>query len=90
MNWFTNGSWKTTSAGLLTILGGLTRLVFACKAGNITEESVMTTLTAIVGGLGLVFARDNDRSTEQVLAAKTGNTEFLNKTKTPTETETKP
>ena len=68
MNWFKNGSWKTTSAGLLTILGGLTRIAFAIKAGNITEEAVMTTLTAIVGGIGLVFARDNDKTSEQVLA----------------------
>ena len=68
MNWFKNGSWKTTSAGLLTILGGLTRIAVAIKAGNITEEAVMTTLTAIVGGIGLVFARDNDKTSEQVLS----------------------
>ena len=75
MNWLQNGSWKTTSAGLLTIAGGIVRFIFACKSGNITEESVMTTLTAIAGGIGLLYARDNDKSTEQVQAAKTGNIE---------------
>lgn len=70
MNWLRNGSWKTTSAGLLTILGGLTRLAFAIKAGNVTEEAVLTTLTAIVGGIGLVLARDNDRTSEQVMSSK--------------------
>jgi len=73
MNWFTNGSWKTTSAGLLTIIGGLTKFVFACKAGNVTEDSVMATFVVIVAGLGLIFARDNDKSSEQVQASKSVN-----------------
>ena len=70
MNWLQNGSWKTTSAGILTIAGGLTRLVFAIKAGNVTEEAVMTTLTAVIGGVGLIFARDNDKTSEQVKSIK--------------------
>lgn len=64
--WLTKGSWKTTSAGLLAILGGLVRLAFALKAGALTEEAVMTTLTTIVTGLGLLVARDNDKSSESV------------------------
>ena len=81
MNWFTNGSWKTTSAGLLTIIGGLTKFAFTIKAGNVTEESVMTMFIVVAGGVGLLFARDNDKSTEQVQASKS-----VNKT---TETEIK-
>ena len=81
IRWLQNGSWKTTSAGLLTILGGLTKFAFACKNGNVTEDLVMSCLVVIVAGLGLMLARDNDRSTEQVWAARTGNTEFLVKTK---------
>lgn len=72
IQWLTTGSWKTTSAGLLAILGGLVRAAFALKAGNLTEEAVMTAFTAIVTGLGLLVARDNDKSSEQV-GANSGN-----------------
>lgn len=69
MNW-TQGSWKTTSAGIMLIIGGLVRLAFAIKAGTLTEESVMSVATGIVGGIGLMVARDNDKTSEQVRAAK--------------------
>ena len=82
MNWIQNGSWKTTSAGLLTILGGVTKFAFACKNGTVTEDSVMTMCVVVVAGLGLMLARDNDKSTEQIQASKS-----VNKT---TETEIKP
>jgi hypothetical protein len=65
------GSWKTTSAGILAILGGLVRIAFAIKSGTFTEEACMTSATAIVSGFGLLAARDNDKSTEQILAART-------------------
>lgn len=70
MNWLTKGSWKTTSAGLLAIIGGIVRLAFAIKHGAITEEAVMTTATTIVTGIGLLVARDNNVSSEQVGAVK--------------------
>lgn len=63
-------SWKTTSAGVLAIVGGLTRLVFAIKAGNITEEAIITAATAILTGVGLMFARDNNVTSEDVQRAK--------------------
>lgn len=66
MSNFFAGSWKTTSAGLLAILGAITHLVFACKSGTVTEMTVTTALTAIVGGIGLIYARDNDKSSEAV------------------------
>ena len=53
-------SWKTTSAGLLMIVGGATRLMFAIKSGNFTEEAIMSSSTLIVGGIGLVFAKDSN------------------------------
>lgn len=65
-----NGSWKTTSAGILSVISGIVRLVFAFKAGNISEEAITTSTGTILLGLGLIFARDNDKSTEQVQAAK--------------------
>lgn len=70
--WLTKGSWKTTSTGLLAIAGGIVRLVFAIKAGSLTEEAVMTVLTTIITGVGLLAARDNNVSSEDVGAdAKT-------------------
>lgn len=58
-------SWKTTSAGILAIAGGIVRFYFAVKTGQITEEALMTSVTAIVSGIGLLFARDNNVSSEQ-------------------------
>lgn len=68
-------SWKTTSAGILAIVGGLTRLYFAFKAGSFTEEAITTAATAILTGIGLMFARDNNVTSEQVQAAKEAKAE---------------
>lgn len=51
--------WKTTSIGIVSIVGGLTRLIFAIKSGQFTEEAIMTTLTTILTGVGMLFAADN-------------------------------
>lgn len=51
-------NWKTTSAGILLIIGGIVRLIFAFKAGNFSEESVMTSATTVTTGVGLLFAKD--------------------------------
>jgi len=61
---FTN--WKTTSAGLLSIVGGIVRLAFAISAGSITEEAVMTTVAAIITGAGFLFSRDYDVSSKKM------------------------
>jgi hypothetical protein len=53
-------NWKTTSAGILAIVGGIVRLYFAVKAGNVSEESVITTVTAILTGIGLILAKDSN------------------------------
>lgn len=53
-------NWKTTSAGILAIVGGIVRFYFAVKAGNITEEAVLTATTAILTGIGLISAKDNN------------------------------
>ena len=83
MNWLQNGSWKTTSAGLLTILGGLTKFAFACKNGTVTEDLVMSCCVVVVAGVGLMLARDNDKSSEQVLASKQPKIETPTEIKTP-------
>ena len=53
-------SWKTTSTGIVMIAGGITRLLFAIKSGNFSEEAIMTTITAVLTGIGLIFAKDNN------------------------------
>jgi hypothetical protein len=53
-------SWKTTSAGILAIVGGVLRIVFALKSGQVTEEAVLSSTSAILVGIGLIFAKDSD------------------------------
>jgi uncharacterized membrane protein YidH (DUF202 family) len=55
-----SNNWKTTSTGILAIVGGIVRFYFALKAGQITEESITTSLTAVLAGIGLLFAKDFD------------------------------
>lgn len=63
-------SWKTTSAGILMICAALTHLAFAIINKTVSEGEVMGVCTAVVGGLGLIVARDNDKSSEDVGANK--------------------
>jgi hypothetical protein len=51
--------WKTTSLGILSIIGGITRVAFAIKSGDFTEEAIMTSATTVLTGVGLLFAADN-------------------------------
>jgi hypothetical protein len=53
-------NWKTTSAGILAIVGGLARAYFAYQSGQINEEAIMTTATAILTGIGLIMAKDSN------------------------------
>src|ERR1039458_9668273 len=48
-------NWKTTSAGIVMIIGAIMHLLFNHP---LTEPMVMVGVTAIVGGLGLLFAGD--------------------------------
>lgn len=49
-------NWKTTSAGLTLIIGSIVHLVFTFHTAD--EATWMASLTAIGGGLGLMFAGD--------------------------------
>lgn len=51
-------NWKTTSAGLTLIVGSLVPLIFAVKNGTANENNWTTTILAIIGGCGLMFAGD--------------------------------
>jgi len=58
-------SWKTTTGGILTILGAV------CTAGLLAlkgqyEAAVGVLSTGIPSGIALIAARDNDKSSEDV------------------------
>ena len=55
-----NKSWKTTSAGITMIVSGVVGLIFAIKSATINEGTVTAAVTAILGGVGLLFAKDNN------------------------------
>lgn len=50
-------NWKTTSAGLLAIIGAVTGLFFA----PITPVTISAASTAILAGLGLLLASDSSK-----------------------------
>lgn len=51
-------SWKTTTAGILAIVGAITAIVFAPKP--LTEAVIISASTAFLTGVGLLFAKDNN------------------------------
>jgi len=57
-------NWKTTSAGLTMIIGSVVHLVFSVRAGKADETTWTVSLTAIVAGLGLMFAGDASASAQ--------------------------
>jgi len=57
-------SWKTTLAGIALIIAGHTLLVVW------PEEKLGEALAMILAGSGLIFARDNDKSSEDVGAGE--------------------
>lgn len=62
-------SWKTTSAGVLMILGAIVGLYFAYNNNLLNEGTVMTALTAIVGGIGLIVSKDSNVTGGNVVSA---------------------
>ncbi len=51
-------NWKTTSAGIAMIVGGLVSLYFSKDVLN--AEMITAHITAILGGIGLIFAKDQN------------------------------
>ena len=64
---FKASSWKTTSAGITGIASGVCMLIFTAP---LTQPAVMGALALILPGIGLLFARDNDKTSEDVGADK--------------------
>ena len=56
----TGTSWKTTSAGILAIVGALTGLFFAIKANAVTAEVITGCVSGILVGIGLILAKDSN------------------------------
>lgn len=60
-------SWKTTTAGVLTIIGAVASAGVLALKGQY-EAAVAALTLGIPQGLGLIAARDNDKTSEQVNA----------------------
>jgi hypothetical protein len=56
--------WKTTSSGVLLIVGAIVAIIFSVISGTITQVEIMTAATAILAGIGLLFAKDADDDTD--------------------------
>ena len=63
-NWLDN--WKTTSAGLVLIVGAVVHLIFQIRGGHITENDIMLAIGAILGGVGMLAAGDASKSKKDV------------------------
>lgn len=53
-------NWKTTSAGLAMVVGGVVHFIFAFHAHSLTEADCTTTVLAIITGAGFIAAGDAD------------------------------
>lgn len=58
------GSWKTTVLGVATLIGALAMAAVALLDSNPDTMPDFTSVLAAFTGLGLVFARDNNVSSE--------------------------
>ena len=66
-NKLTSGSWKTSGAGIAAILiAGGAALKALTDGDDATSIDFAALIAAVVAGLGLICARDNNRSSEQV------------------------
>lgn len=48
-------NWKTTSAGIIAVVGGICTLIFAKE---LNQEIITLAATQIIGGIGLFLAKD--------------------------------
>ncbi len=51
-------NWKTTSAGITSIVGAVVGLYFAVKTHNVNEATITGAITAVLAGIGLIVAGD--------------------------------
>ena len=64
-----NSSWKTTAAGISAIVASVAGALNLMFDGNtLTNPDWTSVIAAVVAGFGLITARDNDKSSEDVSA----------------------
>lgn len=62
-----NKSWKTTAAGIAAILVAIGTAVKSLADGDPTTNiDIGSLVAAVMAGVGLICARDNDKSSEDV------------------------
>lgn len=60
------GSWKTSTAGIAAILTAAGAALSAISdSDSATNPDWAALIAAVIAGIGLVFARDNDKTSEQ-------------------------
>jgi hypothetical protein len=59
-------SWKTTSAGIVMIVGSVVHLIYSYKSAADPEALWNTAVLGILAGLGLLFAGDSSQSAPAV------------------------
>lgn len=58
-------SWKTTALGISTILAAVASIVQAALDNDpATNPDITVAVAAIMSGIGLIFARDNAKTSE--------------------------
>lgn len=53
-------NWKTTSTGIVMIVSGVIGFYYAYKSSNLNEATITGCVTSVLGGIGLIFAKDNN------------------------------
>ena len=62
-----NKNWKTTAAGVAAIATAVGAALTAMSDNDpATSFDVAATIAAVIAGIGLIFARDGDKSSEAV------------------------
>ncbi len=62
-----NKNWKTTGAGIAAILVAVSAALTAFTDGDpATSVDFASLLAAVIAGIGLICARDGDKSSEQL------------------------
>lgn len=59
-------SWKTTTTGVLMILGALLTIANSLLQTGQLPDGMPLLIATIMGGVGLIKARDDDKTSEEV------------------------
>jgi len=63
-------SWKTTVAGITAIVGAVVSGYFMFATASVTPEKIMGLVSALLVGIGLIFAKDGDVTTDNGMTPK--------------------